>query len=138
MVDAGIAQGVYNSAYSPINAMTALAKAMDLRYRTYFGIQSPSKKMAELSKYLPEGAAQGVEAGSDTAVNSMEYMGDSMIAAIMPAFTALAAIFDAEYDFDPTIRPTVDLTDVTSSAEFISSLMSKNYSIGANGDIITG
>lgn len=47
--------------------------------KKFFGIHSPSKKMAEIGKFLDEGLAQGIEKNKDTVSKSADKMSESVI-----------------------------------------------------------
>lgn len=121
-VSAGIATGVARGAYRPIQTMDRLATAMQNRFATRMEIKSPSRVMERLAGFIPKGAANGVTDNMGLAADAMGQMGDQMITAISPALAILAGLLNGEFDIDPTIRPIVDLSDVSASASSISGM----------------
>jgi len=94
--------------------------------KSFFGIASPSKLMAEVGKNVMLGAAKGIEDNGDAFVD------ETVMAAknAKDGFNrALSDGFDAEFSsFQPTIVPVVDLTEARKGLEAMSGDM---VSVGA-------
>ena len=133
----GIAQGIYDNQYIVDNAVDYMSNRMINRFTSYNQIQSPSKLYAKWAAYIPEGAAKGVEDNVGYTTDAMEYMGDEMITAISPALAILSGILDGSFEFTPTVRPVVDMSDIYASANEANSLLSgtNNRSVAMAGSI---
>ena len=102
----GIANGINSGAYLSVNAITSLTNAIQNRLRSEMDINSPSRVMEKLGGYIDEGLAQGIQNGSTDIENGM-------ITAISPAIAILSALQNGDYDIVPTIRPVMDLSDIS-------------------------
>lgn len=115
-VSVGIANGITRGTVFVSNAMGALVRAGISAFTSGFLIRSPSHLMENLSEYIPMGAGRGIQNGS-------HYITDGMIVAFSPALAYLDAILNSDYDFQPTIRPVVDMTDAVSGANSIRDML---------------
>ena len=106
-ISVGIANGINNGSYLPVNAMASVASAMETTFRNRLGIHSPSTVGEKLAGFFDTGIAIGLQNGSGEIENGM-------IIAISPAIAILSALQSGDYDIAPTIRPVMDLSDISS------------------------
>lgn len=85
MVDIGknIVKGIWNGIKSAknwlLNKIKSFAKGITDGIKDFFGIKSPSRVMRDqVGKYLPEGIAVGIEANTDSALDSIDDMNDKI------------------------------------------------------------
>lgn len=85
---------------------------------------SPSRVFIELGKYTAQGLAIGVKRYAYLAYDSAYEMGEGTYDAVKGVLSKVTKVLDDDYEFDPTIRPVVDLTNVEQGASQISSMFS--------------
>lgn len=101
---------------------------------------SPSKVFIELGKFLSQGLAIGIQKFSSLAYNAAYDMGSDVHDATKDALGHIADVVSDDFDFDPTIRPVVDMSDVTASASAINGMMNSSFGLNvpARGINIAG
>ena len=119
---AGIGDGINNNQGWPIAAIQGLAQRMREAFEKEMEIKSPSRVMAEVARYIPLGIAKGVSDNESYALDSMEHMGDYMVMAMSPAMGILSDLMSGNYEFDPTIRPVIDLSELQAQTNQINGL----------------
>lgn len=63
---AGLVRGILSAAVSVVQAAANVASQIAGKVKSFFGIASPSKLMAEYGGYLDEGLAEGIDRNADT------------------------------------------------------------------------
>lgn len=104
------------------NAATAAAKALK--------INSPSKVFRAIAYSIPEGFAQGIDRKSGMAEDSAVSMAKVALNSTKNAISRISELINSDIDAQPTIRPVVDLSDVTAGAGAINGLFTMQPSIG--------
>ncbi len=104
------------------NAATAAAKALK--------INSPSKVFRAIAYSIPEGFAQGIDRKSGMAKESAVSMANMALNSTKDAISRIAEYVNSDIDTQPTIRPVVDLSDVTAGANAIDGMLTMQPSIG--------
>ena len=74
----GVVNGIYNGTSSAVYAMQSMASNLVHSFKNTLQIASPSKVFTALSKFIPAGVADGVEANSKEAVGAMSDMASAM------------------------------------------------------------
>ena len=115
---------------------------------------SPSKLTHKAGIWLGEGLIGGMEAMSDKVYDSGKDLGTSASASITNTVAKIANLISEDIDAQPTITPVVDLSDVktgvnaissmfgntsmsiTASTSAINSMMNAKVQNGGNGDIV--
>ena len=126
-IAAGAASGALSAASECENAASSLYTAMDDTFREEGGIHSPSKKFAQLGKYLIDGLTLGMDNSSDKAVSVMS----SLVGMI-------ANIVDSDMDFSPTISPVVDMSNIHAGIGEMQSAFSAERSVNLGMSISQG
>lgn len=79
MID-GVVKGLKNFGSAIKDMLLSLAKQSFNAVKSFFGIHSPSKLMADqIGKYIPLGMAVGIEANADSVIESMEDIGSMVL-----------------------------------------------------------
>lgn len=121
-VASGISVGIYTGAHWAYEAISELARRMKEEFKKDINSNSPSKVFAEIGEYIPMGVGKGVNDGISYATDSVDNMADMMVTAMSPAMAILSDLMNSDMEFDPTIRPVLDMSDVNSQAGSIASL----------------
>jgi phage-related protein len=99
----------------------------------FFGINSPSRVMMEIGGYITEGLAIGIADKGDMATAAITNVSDDVVDGLGGLSSKIADIVNADTDFNPTITPMVDLTNVATGANAINDMLSANQSLALAG-----
>ena len=98
----GVVNGVASVAGNLYNKMRNVASSALSSFKSTLGIHSPSRVFATAAGFIVAGIVQGIDRNQNKAVSAMSGLGDDMVNAM--------ANLDA--DWNPVIKPTVDLSEV--------------------------
>ena len=98
----GVVNGVSSVAGNLYNKMRNVASSALSSFKSTLGIHSPSRVFATAAGFIVAGIVQGIDRNQNKAVSAMSGLGDDMVNAM--------ANLDA--DWNPVIKPTVDLSEV--------------------------
>ena len=129
-IASGLAIGISNNKYLATNAGSALGKAALEAAKEAVASHSPSKKFIELGMYMDQGLAIGLDKYSDMAEDKSVKMASKVLDATQSVINSLSV----DPDFNPTIRPVVDLSDVKKQSANIKSMMASNSTFDMNGN----
>jgi tape measure domain-containing protein len=120
----GIVRGIKQLVKRAIDAVINMAKSMWEGVKDFFSIFSPSKKMIWLSKMLVLGTAKGIDDYAHIAVASTVGMGEQMVDSMGKTLDGMSKALGSDLiDFDPTITPILDLSQVKKDASQINDLL---------------
>lgn len=80
-VAGGINSGVNDSKSTIFGTMSSLALNMLGIFKNNLKIQSPSRRFAELAKFIPEGIRKGIEDNAGTAIKAVKNLTDDVVCA---------------------------------------------------------
>lgn len=126
----GMGDGLFSGTEVAKLQAAAFANAVLSKIKTVLGINSPSKKTFEFGRYTVLGFAKGINDHSRIAEKSMQGMSNGILA-------QLSSELSQDMDFDPVVRPIVDLSDVVSSSRKMDGLLTTNRSVALAG-VATG
>lgn len=98
----GVINGVSGAAGALYNKLRNVASSALSSFKSTLGIHSPSRVFATAAGFIVAGIVQGIDRNQSDAVDAMSGLGDDMVNAM--------ANLDA--DWNPVIKPTVDLSEV--------------------------
>ena len=98
----GIVNGVASVAGNLYNKMRNVASSALSSFKSTLGIHSPSRVFATAAGFIVAGIVQGIDRNQNKAVSAMSGLGDDMV----------NAMADLDTDWNPVIKPTVDLSEV--------------------------
>jgi tape measure domain-containing protein len=120
----GVIRGLAQLVKKVVDAAINLAKSMWNGILDFFGVASPSKQMIWMSKQLVLGAAKGLDDYSHIAVKSTVGMGEDMVDSLGKTLDGLSSVLGSDLiDFNPTISPVLDLTQVKKDAGEIADIL---------------
>ena len=154
-----LAQGFADGISSKMETVKAkareMAKAAYESARKTLAINSPSKIFRRLGTSVPEGFAMGIDKLGGMVKSSSENMANTAFDGTRNALSRITDIIEGNVDTQPTIRPVLDLSEVSAGAGAIngmfgmtpsvkmlanvgsiSSMMNKNQN-GTNDDVIS-
>lgn len=126
----GMGDGLFSGTEVAKLQAAAFANAVLSKIKSVLGINSPSKKTFEFGRYTVLGFAKGINDHSRIAEKSMQGMSNGILA-------QLSSELSQDMDFDPVVRPIVDLSDVVSSSRKMDGLLTTNRSVALAG-VATG
>lgn len=112
----GVINGVASVAGNLYNKMRNVASSTLSSFKSTLGIHSPSRVFATAAGFIVAGIVQGIDKNQNKAVSAMSGLGDDMVNAM--------ANLDA--DWNPVIKPTVDLSEVNGLQDLTMNDLSAN------------
>lgn len=136
-----IAEG-YNESYNkyskdPLKYMAQFGNEVDNSFRSKKGIDSnsPSKKFYQSGLWCILGFQQAIKDNTYLATGQMSSLGSSMVDAIGQPLDYVSKIASGDLEYDPRIRPVMDLSNIGRTAGDVSSMFA-NQNVTLSG--ITG
>jgi tape measure domain-containing protein len=124
MID-GVIDGLKSLAGRALDAAWQFAKDMLNKALSALGIKSPSKEFYWAGQMMVLGAANGLDDFAHIANDSAGDLGNGMVDAMGKSLDGLSKVLGKDLiDFDPTITPVLDLTQIKKDAGEISNLLS--------------
>jgi hypothetical protein len=80
--------------------------------KSALGINSPSKEFEKIGKWSGDGLVVGLNNSSSDVQDSAAGLGDDAMSALSKSMSAMAEAADLNLDYEPTIRPVLDLTNI--------------------------
>lgn len=98
----GVINGVSSAAGALYNKLRNVASSALSSFKSTLGIHSPSRVFATAAGFIVAGIVQGIDKNQSDAVDAMSGLGDDMV----------NAMSNLDTDWNPVIKPTVDLSEV--------------------------
>ena len=118
----GLTDGIVANKNTPISITEETAEEIMKQFCVPTKIESPSKVFAQYGRYLMEGLAIGINDEKSNPISSVAKVGETMVSVSAETFGQISDILDNVVDVNPTIRPSVDLTDVAAATGYMSSM----------------
>lgn len=96
---------------------------------------SPSKLTIQAGKWFGEGLVIGITSMGEKVYNAGHGIGELATQSVSQAISNVADIVANGLDSEPTIRPVVDLSDVTSGMDTLNSMWNSGVTLGAYGNL---
>lgn len=110
----GLAAGIRSGESEAINAAAEVAgKALEAA-KQKLQINSPSKVMYGFGRYFDLGFANGILDYADTVAKASENIATEAISTAQIIAENIAATMDEDFEYEPTIRPVLDMDEVDS------------------------
>lgn len=122
----GLANGITKNKKVAEDAAKDLAKATADTTKKGLEEESPSKLTTKFGVYWDEGLAIGIRNGMGSVIKSTEDMTDEVVNITNNVISSIADSIDTNMDFEPTIRPVVDTSDISEKAKTINKLLGAN------------
>lgn len=127
----GFAEGIKSSTYTVKASVTNMATGATKTATKLLEVRSPSRVFARIGQYVGQGFANGIESTTKIVDGTVEKMANSAVRSTNNAMLNLLSSIDEDVAAQPTITPVVDLTNVKSGAQSISSIFSDNaFTVG--------
>lgn len=112
----GLANGMSDNSWIASAAARKVAADAEQAAKDEFGIESPSKVGIEIGKYFDQGLGLGIERNVKLVSAASENAGSTAIDAMRTAMSGISSVMNSDLDYNPTISPVVDLSNVRSGA----------------------
>lgn len=130
----GLAAGISDNSYRAEAKAKAMAeKAVDAAKKA-LDINSPSKVFRAIGKSIPEGLAAGIDKFGGYVKVSTRSMASTAIGTFKASMTRLSDAVNNELDAQPTIRPVLDLSEISAGASSINGMFI-NPSLGVLSNV---
>lgn len=129
----GLIDGISSMGDAIIDAIIDICGPLGDVVKDVLDINSPSKVMAKIGEGVPEGLALGITNKGDMPSNAVASVSEGVIESMGGLSSKIADIINADTDFNPTITPMVDLTNVATGANAINDMLSANQSLALAG-----
>ena len=96
---------------------------------------SPSKLTIQAGKWLGEGLVIGIGKMTKSVYNAGHNMGKVATDTISNAISKVSSFVNSDIDAQPTIRPVLDLSDVSAGANAINSMLGLSPSVGVLSNV---
>lgn len=132
-IPAGLAQGVAQSKSTFIDELTSMVLAGVEAVKSTLEINSPSRVFRELGSFTGLGFVSGLAGYAERSFAAGADMADSAVDGLSGAIAGLPDLLSGEAEMRPTIRPVLDLSDLTGASTQIDSLFYPMRSIRLAG-----
>lgn len=112
----GVINGVSSVAHNLYNKLSNVASSALSSFKSTLGIHSPSRVFATAAGFIVAGIVQGIDKNQSDAVDAMSGLGDDMV----------NAMANLDTDWNPVIKPTVDLSEVNGLQDLTMNDLSAN------------
>lgn len=130
----GFSKGLLSQKGAVVSAAKALADAVPAKIRKLLVVRSPSRVMMAIGDYATQGFIKGI----GLRLNQVRYASEKMatIATTGPnkLTNVLANSLSNIEDYQPTIKPVVDLSNVNASASAMNSIFGQDISLSGTMD----
>jgi hypothetical protein len=110
----GLAKGIRDGKSEAINAAVEVAGEALKAAQDKLKIASPSKVMYGFGRYFDLGFANGILDYADTVAEASENIATEAISTAQIIAENIAATMDEDFEYEPTIRPVLDMDEVDS------------------------
>lgn len=120
----GIVKGLWHLVQKVVGAIVDICKKAWNAVMDFFGIASPSKKFIWMSKQLMLGMAKGLNDYSNIAEKAAVSVSEDVVDSMAKPLSGLSDALGSDLiDFDPTITPILDLTQVKKEASSLADIL---------------
>lgn len=134
----GYSNGIRNGTNSAVESARAMVRKTINAVNAEQQSASPAKKGIEAGSYLGEGYVIGIKSWITKAGRTGRDLASETIDATNAVISRIADYVDSGMDTQPTIRPVLDLTDVTNGFGSLNAMFSRRQAVGISarmGDI---
>ena len=133
----GFVDGINKNSFKAKTAASKMAEAAKEEIKKILKINSPSKVFRDIGYSVPEGFAMGIDRMSRLVAGSAKNMAGSALDSTKKALSNVARMMNSDISTQPTIRPVLDLSDVSAGAGAINGMFNMTPSVGVMSNIGT-
>lgn len=115
----GLWKGVKTVAGGLWNGIKSIGKGIINGFKSLLGIHSPSTVFAEIGQYMMLGLQNGISSNAQGVNRTLEDVSKGALGVAMDCSKRLLAATDEAMEYQPTIQPLVDLSNVQAGAAWL-------------------
>lgn len=131
----GFVEGIRNYIYEAQQVAREMASASADAARDELDIHSPSRVFAAIGAFTGRGFVDALAGYADASYSTGADVGISAKNGINSAIGRISDIISGNVDIQPTIRPVLDLSDITDNVGKIDAMLSREQAVGISADI---
>lgn len=132
---AGLVSGIKAKEKAVYNAAYALGQKAVRGEKDGQKSHSPSKLTIQAGHWFGEGLVIGISEMGRKVYKAGSNIGRLATDSLSGALSTAVSLLDSDADFQPTIRPVLDLSDVSSGASSINELLNENANVGVMSNV---
>lgn len=137
----GLIDGISDMISKVKETISGVAETVSSKFKELLGIASPSKVFAQYGKFIDEGLSRGMQKNTWMVSDATEEVGDAAIDGMSKVISDISEVVENGIDYQPTIRPVLDLTNVTEGIDTMNGMLSDSSAVdlaSSNSDMING
>lgn len=134
----GLWQGITGAAGAVWNGICDFGSSIVNGFCDFFGIHSPSRVMAGIGEYLSLGLAQGITNETGSVVQGVQDVSDTALSTMMDLAQRVGDIASDDFEYEPSIQPVVDMSDVQNGVDWLNDTMFQNGTVALNAERTAG
>ena len=134
----GLWQGITGAAGAVWNGICDFGSSIVNGFCDFFGIHSPSRVMAGIGEYLSLGLAQGITDETDAVAQGVQDVSDTALSTMMDLAQRVGDIASDDFEYEPSIQPVVDMSDVQNGVDWLNDTLFQNGSVALNAERTAG
>ena len=96
---------------------------------------SPSRRMFKMGVYFVQGLINGMRSLNESLFSTSDDLAVTTVDTISDTLMKVSDVFGSDLDVDPTIRPVIDLSNVTDGVNAINGMFGSTRTLGLTGKI---
>ena len=133
----GLISGINSKKQAVYDAAYALGQKAVQGEKDGQASNSPSKLTIKAGKWFGEGLVIGINDMAKSVYSAGHSLGQTAVDSISSTVSRISEVIDSDIDTQPTIRPVLDLSEVSAGAGTISSLLNNRPSLGVLSNVGT-
>lgn len=134
----GYASGLGSKKVDIFNTVSEITGGVLSMFHKTLKIGSPSKATREIGEFTGMGFILGLLDQRKSAIDSTEDFAQASVDTLNSTVAKALSVLESDYDYTPTIRPVLDLTNVTSGMTSLSSMFNNTESIDLSARVRVG
>lgn len=132
---AGFIQGMKDKVGAAAEAAKSAGKSALNALKDALGINSPSKEFADAGRDSDRGLIVGLEALAGKVANTAKGVGEGALDSLKDAFSGVASATNLDLDYEPVIRPVMDLSKVESGVRTLGGMLNIGSDVGVLANV---
>lgn len=119
----GFIKGIKEKASSLVESVKNAVDSAIEGVKDFLGIASPSKLTTQLGKYIDQGFVNGINAYAGRVSDASVNMTEDAVESMSKTLSTIADVVDSNIDYEPTIRPIMDLSNIQNGSNQLFKMM---------------
>jgi len=123
----GLKDGIDSMKDAVVSKASEIGSSLLGKFQSLFDIHSPSRVMFAIGEFIDEGLINGIDSMKRNVTNSATNIAKAVIDSVSDSTSDIDEYVDDEFNFEPVIRPVLDLSEIQNRASSIASLLNDSY-----------